>query len=148
MAQSLGLSVTAEGIETAEQARLLREWSCQTGQGGVFSPALYLQKSSPRFFIGLLPVPAAAILRGLHYESTLTYAPVLPVERPLVSSAPQLHGSPGSRHVSRRLTSCRPGFPCRPPRSRLWWWAMSLSDVRPPQYGCGWNWEEAYEKAR
>ena len=40
MAQSLGLSVTAEGIETDEQARLLREWSCQTGQGYLYSRPL------------------------------------------------------------------------------------------------------------
>jgi EAL domain-containing protein (putative c-di-GMP-specific phosphodiesterase class I) len=40
MAQSLGLSVTAEGIETREQATLLREWSCQTGQGYFFSRPL------------------------------------------------------------------------------------------------------------
>jgi diguanylate cyclase (GGDEF)-like protein/PAS domain S-box-containing protein len=40
LAQSLGLSVTAEGIETAEQASLLREWSCQTGQGYLFSRPL------------------------------------------------------------------------------------------------------------
>lgn len=29
-----------EGIETSEQARLLREWSCQTGQGYLFSRPL------------------------------------------------------------------------------------------------------------
>jgi EAL domain-containing protein (putative c-di-GMP-specific phosphodiesterase class I) len=40
MAQALGLSVTAEGIETSEQAALLREWSCQTGQGYLFSRPL------------------------------------------------------------------------------------------------------------
>jgi diguanylate cyclase (GGDEF)-like protein len=40
MAQSLGLSVTAEGIETNEQARLLREWSCEAGQGFFFSRPL------------------------------------------------------------------------------------------------------------
>jgi diguanylate cyclase (GGDEF)-like protein len=40
MAQSLGLSVTAEGIETDEQARLLQEWACQAGQGYLFSRPL------------------------------------------------------------------------------------------------------------
>src|ERR1700753_1598825 len=40
MARSLGLSVTAEGIETSEQARLLREWSCETGQGYLFARPL------------------------------------------------------------------------------------------------------------
>ncbi|WP_153041202.1 putative bifunctional diguanylate cyclase/phosphodiesterase [Paraburkholderia monticola] len=37
LARQLGLSVTAEGIETPEQARLLREWSCDSGQGYLFS---------------------------------------------------------------------------------------------------------------
>ena len=40
LAQSLGLSVTAEGIETPEQASLLREWSCNSGQGYLFSRPL------------------------------------------------------------------------------------------------------------
>ena len=40
VAQSLGLSVTAEGIETNEQAALLRQWSCQAGQGYLFSRPL------------------------------------------------------------------------------------------------------------
>ncbi|MBP0594737.1 EAL domain-containing protein [Paraburkholderia sp. LEh10] len=40
LAQSLGLSVTAEGIETPEQASLLREWSCDSGQGYLFSRPL------------------------------------------------------------------------------------------------------------
>jgi diguanylate cyclase (GGDEF)-like protein/PAS domain S-box-containing protein len=49
MAQSLGLSVTAEGIETNEQARLLREWSCQTGQGYLFSRPLPAEEFSVLF---------------------------------------------------------------------------------------------------
>lgn len=49
MAQSLGLSVTAEGIETAEQARLLREWSCQTGQGYLFSRPLPAEEFAALF---------------------------------------------------------------------------------------------------
>jgi diguanylate cyclase (GGDEF)-like protein len=49
MAQSLGLSVTAEGVETGEQARLLREWSCQTGQGYLFSHPLPAQAFTALF---------------------------------------------------------------------------------------------------
>ena len=49
MAQSLGLSVTAEGIETSEQARLLREWSCQTGQGYLFSRPLPAEEIAALF---------------------------------------------------------------------------------------------------
>lgn len=40
MAKSLHLSVTAEGIETAEQATLLRGWACELGQGYYFSRPL------------------------------------------------------------------------------------------------------------
>jgi EAL domain-containing protein (putative c-di-GMP-specific phosphodiesterase class I) len=37
LAQALGLRVTAEGVETAEQARALRELACDTVQGFYFS---------------------------------------------------------------------------------------------------------------
>jgi EAL domain-containing protein (putative c-di-GMP-specific phosphodiesterase class I) len=40
MAKSLHLSVTGEGIETAEQAALLRRWACELGQGHFFSRPL------------------------------------------------------------------------------------------------------------
>ena len=38
LARALDLSVTAEGIETAAQAALLRELGCERGQGFLFSP--------------------------------------------------------------------------------------------------------------
>ncbi len=37
LAHALGLQVVAEGIETAEQAAILMEWSCQSGQGYLFA---------------------------------------------------------------------------------------------------------------
>jgi diguanylate cyclase (GGDEF)-like protein/PAS domain S-box-containing protein len=37
MAQSLGLNVVAEGIETTEQVGILREMECQSGQGFLFA---------------------------------------------------------------------------------------------------------------
>ncbi len=37
LAGALDLDVTAEGIETAEQLRLLREIGCQSGQGFFFA---------------------------------------------------------------------------------------------------------------
>ncbi len=36
MARSLGLELVGEGVETIEQARILRSWGCQFGQGYLF----------------------------------------------------------------------------------------------------------------
>jgi diguanylate cyclase (GGDEF)-like protein len=44
LARELGLSVTAEGVETAEQAALLRSMGCQRGQGYLWSPAVPLDQ--------------------------------------------------------------------------------------------------------
>jgi EAL domain-containing protein (putative c-di-GMP-specific phosphodiesterase class I) len=46
MGKSLGLAVTAEGIETEEQAALLRSWSCERGQGYLFSRPLDAEQCS------------------------------------------------------------------------------------------------------
>jgi diguanylate cyclase (GGDEF)-like protein/PAS domain S-box-containing protein len=43
MSTSLGLTVTAEGVETEEQATLLREWSCDKAQGYLFAQPLDAQ---------------------------------------------------------------------------------------------------------
>ncbi|MBU0959916.1 MAG: EAL domain-containing protein, partial [Proteobacteria bacterium] len=40
MAQSLEMTVIAEGIETREQFRMLRDMGCNIGQGYLFSPAI------------------------------------------------------------------------------------------------------------
>lgn len=40
MAKSLNLSVTGEGVETAEQSDLLRAWGCDRGQGYLFARPL------------------------------------------------------------------------------------------------------------
>jgi EAL domain-containing protein (putative c-di-GMP-specific phosphodiesterase class I) len=37
LAKSLGLSITAEGIESAEQAAALSAWGCERGQGCHFA---------------------------------------------------------------------------------------------------------------
>ncbi len=41
MAHSMGVSVIAEGIETGEHLRRLRELGCDMGQGYLWSPALH-----------------------------------------------------------------------------------------------------------
>lgn len=40
MAHALGLGVVGEGVETREQAELLREQGCDELQGFLFSPAV------------------------------------------------------------------------------------------------------------
>lgn len=40
LSHDLGINVTAEGIETQEQVNLLRQWSCDYGQGYFFSKPL------------------------------------------------------------------------------------------------------------
>ncbi len=46
MALSLGKELIAEGVETQEQADLLKEWGCNIGQGYLFSRPLSFEKLS------------------------------------------------------------------------------------------------------
>jgi diguanylate cyclase (GGDEF)-like protein/PAS domain S-box-containing protein len=57
LAKSLGLAVTAEGIETTQQAELLRKWSCEKGQGFLFARPLEATKIS-----ALLGAPKDALV--------------------------------------------------------------------------------------
>jgi EAL domain-containing protein (putative c-di-GMP-specific phosphodiesterase class I) len=49
---ALGCTVLAEGVETAEQARLLEEIGCDEGQGQYFSPPLTAQELRARLNMG------------------------------------------------------------------------------------------------
>ena len=55
LAGAVGIAVIAEGVETAEQAALLRRLGCVTAQGWLWSPA----------------VPVTALLRGREWMSPL-----------------------------------------------------------------------------
>ncbi len=44
MAKKLNMSVTAEGVETAEQREYLRDKKCNHMQGYLFSPPLTVEK--------------------------------------------------------------------------------------------------------
>ena len=65
MAQSLGLEVTAEGIETQAQARLLRSWGCGQAQGYLFSRPLDKQAAT-QFLLATNP---RQLPRALHAEA-------------------------------------------------------------------------------
>jgi diguanylate cyclase len=57
MAKTLGIRVIAEGVETNEQAALLREWGCDELQGYLFSRPL-ATAAFERFLDTRLPAPA------------------------------------------------------------------------------------------
>jgi diguanylate cyclase (GGDEF)-like protein/PAS domain S-box-containing protein len=58
-AEDLGLSLTAEGVETAGQARLLAAMGCQRAQGFLYAPALPPEKVEILLADGI-PLPRAA----------------------------------------------------------------------------------------
>lgn len=49
IAQDLGMSVVAEGIETDEQLRFLQDLGCEVGQGYLFSPPINVESPFPNF---------------------------------------------------------------------------------------------------
>jgi len=61
MSASLGLTVTAEGVETEEQATLLQEWSCDKAQGYLFARPLDAQHLTD-----LLRAPEGIEVAGRH----------------------------------------------------------------------------------
>lgn len=48
LSDSLGLAVIAEGVETEEQARILRDWSCDKAQGFLFGRAVSARELADR----------------------------------------------------------------------------------------------------
>ena len=55
VAKALGLGVTAEGVETAEQLVLLGELGCDLGQGYFFAPALAADDLTAGLNTGVFP---------------------------------------------------------------------------------------------
>jgi len=65
LAHSLGLEVTAEGLETAEQVAWARAVGCDLGQGYYFSPALETAQIDALWELGLrydLPVVSDTVI--------------------------------------------------------------------------------------
>ncbi len=52
LATSLGLDVVAEGVETVQQANILRDLGCKYGQGWLFGRPMYGQKVTGRWLSG------------------------------------------------------------------------------------------------
>jgi diguanylate cyclase (GGDEF)-like protein/PAS domain S-box-containing protein len=55
LARELGLNVIAEGVETAEQAELLRSWGCENIQGHYFAKPMTAEQLEPILRKGFLP---------------------------------------------------------------------------------------------
>jgi len=70
LAQSLNLTIVAEGIETNEQLQMLRDLNCQYGQGHFFSKALKVEWAASLLFAN----------SNIAFETQRTHPPVpLPV---------------------------------------------------------------------
>jgi EAL domain-containing protein (putative c-di-GMP-specific phosphodiesterase class I) len=55
LADQLGIAVTAEGVETREQAAFLRRIGCPTAQGYLFAPAVPIPTLRPLIENGFGP---------------------------------------------------------------------------------------------
>ena len=69
LARELGIGVIAEGVETAEQVRLLHEWGCRQAQGFYFAAAMPADDIEPLLRSGNIMhwrATAAAIPAGPH----------------------------------------------------------------------------------
>jgi len=68
LARELGIGVMAEGVETADQLRLLHEWGCRQAQGFYFAPPMPAEDVLPLLrsgsVIGWLAAASVAPTRG------------------------------------------------------------------------------------
>jgi EAL domain-containing protein (putative c-di-GMP-specific phosphodiesterase class I) len=82
LAQSLNLTIVAEGIETNEQLQMLRDLNCQYGQGHFFSKALKVEWAASLLFAN----------SNIAFDTQRTHPPVpLPVAAARAIQPPSPH---------------------------------------------------------
>ncbi len=94
LAISLGISLVAEGIETAEQLALLQQLECSQGQGFYFSPPLGATDAVAFLKTGKAP---ATTLRGRVSGPDTRFTP---------PSAPHIVHTPATAEVRREIPHC------------------------------------------
>lgn len=69
LAHELGLNVIAEGIETADQLKMLQAWGCGEGQGYYFASPLTVEEIEPLLQLEVAGEPAESIVASFHKPS-------------------------------------------------------------------------------
>ncbi|WP_129842641.1 diguanylate cyclase [Streptomyces sp. RFCAC02] len=105
MAADLGIDTVACGIDAAQQASLLRDLGCRSGQGLAFSPPLTAGPLRRVLGEGVLPVPGGDPAPARPAVSFLTPAPALPGTGPAPAVPTAVAELPAARRTVRENPS-------------------------------------------